>query len=220
MTVITNLSALDSDAFWTVIDNRNWMHPFDAAGRRCHYRDIPKTVSKLADDPFRSLAGELRRAGGFAKDTTPFSEFLWADFLRRQIKPKIVERDFDRAVVEALRWRRARRRDTCRAGAVLCPRADRGEVLCNRRRERTASGAFQNERWRASCTVTLPTIRSSAGAISPGNARATNRTSVGAVISRGAGIPSGRPARGTRSPLPADSQSRSRTSSTVCICSA
>ena len=84
VTVITNLSALDSDAFWTVMDNRNWMHPFDAAGRRCHYRDIPKTVSKLADDPFRSLAGELRRAGGFAKDTTPFSEFLWADFLRRQ----------------------------------------------------------------------------------------------------------------------------------------
>ena len=67
------------------------------------YREIPRTVSQLADDPFRSLAGELRRAGGFAKDTTPFSEFLWADFLRRQLKRKMVERDFDRAVVEALR---------------------------------------------------------------------------------------------------------------------
>jgi hypothetical protein len=29
---------------------------------------------QLQDDPFRSLAGELRRAGGFAKDTTPYSE--------------------------------------------------------------------------------------------------------------------------------------------------
>src|ERR1700738_4357583 len=26
VTVISNLSALDSDAFWTVMDNRNWMH--------------------------------------------------------------------------------------------------------------------------------------------------------------------------------------------------
>jgi hypothetical protein len=103
VTVISNLSALDADAFWTVMDNRNWMHPFDAAGRRCHYREIPKSVAELVDDPFRSLAGELRRAGGFAKDTMPFSEFLWADFLRRQLKGKTVERDFDRAVVEALR---------------------------------------------------------------------------------------------------------------------
>ena len=53
------------------------------------------------DDPFRSLAGELRRAGGFAKDTTLFSEFLWADFLRRRIKRKAVDRDFDHAIEKA-----------------------------------------------------------------------------------------------------------------------
>jgi len=102
VTVIANLSALDRDAFWTVMDNRNWMHPFDADGRRRHYRDIPKSVIDLVDDPFRSLAGELRRAGGFAKDTTPFSEFLWADFLRRRMKRKLVEGDFDRAIAQAL----------------------------------------------------------------------------------------------------------------------
>jgi hypothetical protein len=102
VTVMANLSALDSDEFWTVMDNRNWMHPFDADGVRRHYDDIPKSVTELVDDPFRSLAGELRRAGGFAKDTTPFSEFLWADFLRRRVKRKMVERDFDRAVEEAL----------------------------------------------------------------------------------------------------------------------
>jgi hypothetical protein len=100
--VVANLSKLDADAFWTVMDNRNWMHPFDADGRRRHYDDIPKSVAKLVDDPFRSLAGELRRAGGFAKDTTPFSEFLWADFLRRRIKRKLVESDFARALDNAL----------------------------------------------------------------------------------------------------------------------
>jgi hypothetical protein len=102
VTILANLSKLEADAFWIVMDNHNWMHPFDTDGRRCHYRDIPKSVSGLVDDPFRSLAGELRRAGGFAKDTTPFSEFLWADFLRRRLKRKAVERDFDRAIEQAL----------------------------------------------------------------------------------------------------------------------
>src|SRR5690349_16631859 len=103
VTLIANLGALDQDAFWTVMDNRSWMHPFDSKGERRHYSDIPKRVSDLVDDPFRSLAGELRRAGGFAKDTTPFSEFLWADFLRRRVKRKTVERDFDQTLEIALR---------------------------------------------------------------------------------------------------------------------
>jgi hypothetical protein len=102
VTVTANLSALDPDAFWTVMDNRSWMHPFDTEGVRRHYKDIPKRVTGLVDDPFRSLAGELRRAGGFAKDTTPFSEFLWADFLRRRMKRKLVDRDFNRAMEKAL----------------------------------------------------------------------------------------------------------------------
>jgi hypothetical protein len=104
VTVISNLSMLKADAFWILLDNRNWMHPFNDNGRRCSYNEIPKSVSKLIDDPFRSLAGELRRAGGFAKDTTPFSEFLWADFLRRRIKRKFVESDFDRALETAMKF--------------------------------------------------------------------------------------------------------------------
>jgi hypothetical protein len=102
ITVIANLGKLDRDAFWVVMDNRNWMHPFGDDGRRRHYKDLPKSVDELIDDPFRSLAGELRRAGGFAKDTTPFSEFLWADFLRRRMKRKAVETDFSHAIEKAL----------------------------------------------------------------------------------------------------------------------
>jgi hypothetical protein len=102
VTIVANLSRLETDSFWFVVDNRNWMHPFDDQGRRRGYRDIPKSVTEMIDDPFRSLAGELRRAGGFAKDTTPFSEFIWADFLRRRMKRKLVEKDFDRAVEQAL----------------------------------------------------------------------------------------------------------------------
>jgi hypothetical protein len=100
--VVANLSRLEPDSFWFMMDNHNWMHPFDADGSRRHYKDIPKAVTDMVDDPFRSLAGELRRAGGYAKDTTPFSEFIWADFLRRRINRKLVQRDFDRGLEKAL----------------------------------------------------------------------------------------------------------------------
>jgi hypothetical protein len=102
-TVVANLSHLPQDAFWIVLDNRGWMHPFDNKGRRRAYDDIPKSILAMVDDPFRSLAGSLRRMGGFAKDTTPFSEFLWADFLRRRIDCKDIEKHFKRAVAEALK---------------------------------------------------------------------------------------------------------------------
>ena len=107
VTVVLDLSALDPDAFWTVLDHKSLVYPFDAQGRRRNFADIPKTDMQLKDDPFRSLAGELRRAGGFAKDTTPFSEFLWADFFRRKIKRKAVEADFSAAMERALRLARS-----------------------------------------------------------------------------------------------------------------
>jgi hypothetical protein len=102
VTVVHDLRALDRAAFWVVLDHRGWCHPYDSAGRRRSFGDIPKSIGELQDDPFRSLAGELRRAGGFAKDTTPYSEFLWTDFLRRRMKAKLLDRNFDAALVQAL----------------------------------------------------------------------------------------------------------------------
>lgn len=103
VTVVADLGKLDKDAFWTYLDNRGWMHPYDEHGRRRHHRDLPRRVSELVDDPYRSLAGELRHAGGFAKDTTPFSEFLWADFLRRRVKRARIKSNFTVALEQALR---------------------------------------------------------------------------------------------------------------------
>jgi hypothetical protein len=99
---VSDLSSLDMGSFWTVLDHRAWVHPYDAEGRRRSFRDLPKSVASLEDDPFRSLAGAVRRAGGFAKDTTPYAEFLWADFFRRRIKSKEVQKRFAPAVQRAL----------------------------------------------------------------------------------------------------------------------
>jgi hypothetical protein len=41
-------------------------------------------------------------AGGYAKDTTQFSEFIRADFLRNRIKRTAVVADFDKALKQAL----------------------------------------------------------------------------------------------------------------------
>jgi len=108
VTVVADLTMVDRDAIRVVLDDHRWVYPYDAKGERQHYRDIPKTVVDLKDDPFRSLAGELRRVGGFAKDTTPFSEFLWADFLRRKLSRKNVESDFAKAVERALALAKSR----------------------------------------------------------------------------------------------------------------
>jgi hypothetical protein len=110
-TVVLDLSRLERDAFWVVLDNRGLTHPFDENGKRRNYDKIPKSVTDLVDDPFRSLAGALRRVGGYAKDTTPFSEFLWADFLRRRMPRKEVEEHFDRAVQKALDLAKGREAD-------------------------------------------------------------------------------------------------------------
>ena len=102
VTVAADLHHLDRGDFWTVCDHKAWVHPYNCDGKRVGFEEIPKTVRELADDPYRSLAGELRRAGGYAKDTTPFSEFLWADFLRRNVKAKRIKDDFSGALEEAI----------------------------------------------------------------------------------------------------------------------
>ncbi|QJU59315.1 chromosome partitioning protein ParB [Sphingomonas sp. AP4-R1] len=103
VSVVADLHHLKKQVFWTFMDNRNWLHPFDADGTRHSHDQLPKRVADMKDDPYRSLAGELRRSGGYAKDATPYSEFLWADFLRRRISAKLVEHDFARAVSKALK---------------------------------------------------------------------------------------------------------------------
>lgn len=102
VTVVGDLRMVEREAFWGVMDNKRWVYPYDSKGQRRQFRDLPKSVADLKDDPYRSLAGELRRMGGFAKDTTPFSEFLWADFLRRKLTRKAVDANFDKALEKAL----------------------------------------------------------------------------------------------------------------------
>lgn len=102
VTIVANMSAFGFDEFWATLEDYNLTHPFDDDGRRCSYDDMPPSVDHLIDDPYRSLAGALKRAGGYVKDKTPFSEFRWADFLRCRIPRELTERHFGRALALAM----------------------------------------------------------------------------------------------------------------------
>ncbi len=111
VTVRADYSKLDKESFWFVLDNLNLMHPFDGEGRRQPYEAIPKRVTNLIDDPYRSLPGSLRRAGGYAKADAPYVEFLWANFLRRHIDREQINGDFEDALDHALRLARSPKAD-------------------------------------------------------------------------------------------------------------
>ncbi len=101
LTVLKDFSLLNLETFWRVMEFHQWVHPFDESGNRVPFSKIPTTVSKLRDDPYRSLAGLAREHGAFAKDLTPYSEFLWADFFRTRIpKKKLIK--WDLAIESAL----------------------------------------------------------------------------------------------------------------------
>lgn len=109
--VMADLHRLDDETFWAFLDAKGWCHPYDAKGRRRDFDRIPRRLAELEDDPYRSLAGELRRAGGYSKETTPFSEFLWAQFLRKRIKKSAIEGEFEQAVAAALEIAKSRDAD-------------------------------------------------------------------------------------------------------------
>ncbi len=103
LTVLKDLSGLDESTFWRVMEFHQWAHPFDRDGKRVDFKKIPKSIAQLKDDPYRSLAGLARKQGAFAKDVTPYSEFLWADYFRAHLDKDLLAESMDKALKVALK---------------------------------------------------------------------------------------------------------------------
>jgi hypothetical protein len=97
VTKLDDMSWLDPATFWRTMEFRAWTHPYDHRGRRRDYADMPRKLTRLQNDPYRSLAGLVRTAGGYAKDTAPFSEFIWADFFRPRVGARLIAAERSRA---------------------------------------------------------------------------------------------------------------------------
>ncbi len=103
MEIEDDFSALASGPFWKKMAAKDFLHLVDADGKNKKLTALPKNLKRLEDDPYRSLAGFVREAGGFRKVQTPFAEFLWADYYRARIREKLLDRNFQKALSEALR---------------------------------------------------------------------------------------------------------------------
>lgn len=111
VSVVAKLDTLPKKRFLAFMDAQNWLHPYDKHGKRCDFDDLPQHLTDMADDPYRSLAGEVRGAGGYAKSQVPYTEFLWADFFRDRIKPDKLKDHFNKALEQAVPM--ARSQDAC-----------------------------------------------------------------------------------------------------------
>lgn len=108
--VALDLKELGKEAFLTFLDCHNLLHLYDHKGRRQGFEALPKTIGEMRDDPYRSLAGAVRRAGGYAKTAAPFAEFLWAEHMRREISASLIKDDFQTAIHRAYELARS---DAC-----------------------------------------------------------------------------------------------------------
>jgi hypothetical protein len=102
--VVANWRDLPVAAFWKKMRESNYVYPYDNRGRGpLEVEKLPKKVTELTDDPYRSLAWAVRGRGGFQKTTASFAEFQWANFFRKRIEIGPKEKDFEMAVKIGLR---------------------------------------------------------------------------------------------------------------------
>jgi hypothetical protein len=102
--VVANWRDLPVAEFWSKMRQSNYVYPYDNQGRGpLEVEKLPKKVTELTDDPYRSLAWAVRNRGGYQKTTVSFAEFQWANFFRRRITIGPKGGDFERAVQAALK---------------------------------------------------------------------------------------------------------------------
>lgn len=49
------------------------------------FDELPKSVGELREDYYRGLSWLVRKSGAYKKTDTPFAEFYWADYLKKQL---------------------------------------------------------------------------------------------------------------------------------------
>jgi hypothetical protein len=87
--VVEDWSHLSVHDFWAAMHEREYVWLHDEHGRELPLQELPERLPSCVhgckDDPYRSIAGFVRMAGGFAKDSKPFAEFKWANFYREHL---------------------------------------------------------------------------------------------------------------------------------------
>jgi len=86
VSVLHNIAPLKGYHFWKVMQETRLLYLFDNyGGGPIRPKDLCQHIKDLANDPYRSLAWEVRTRYGYGKSPHAFAEFLWADFFRIRI---------------------------------------------------------------------------------------------------------------------------------------
>ena len=98
-----DFSNLPIAQFWPKMAAAHWAHPIDQIGKPRPFEDLPDHLQKLVDDPYRSLAGYVRDAGGYEKTPTAVAEVLGADCFRPRVAIGPTRPDFHTSVDQAMK---------------------------------------------------------------------------------------------------------------------
>lgn len=85
-------SGLDLRAFWHRMETDGLCWPIDVEGNRRPCVKIPRHVSELTDNPWRTLARGVR-GEAYANEDTPFQEFMWGNYYRSFMTTRLLETD-------------------------------------------------------------------------------------------------------------------------------
>ena len=81
-----NRLGLSGYHFWKAMHQARLVYLFDNyGGGPIRPKDLCAHIKDLGNDPYRSLAWEVRTRYGYGKSPHAFAEFLWADFFRIRI---------------------------------------------------------------------------------------------------------------------------------------
>ncbi len=102
--ILRNWGNKDQAEFWRKMKEKSWVYLYDEKGQGpISHTKLPENIEDLKDDPYRSLAGEVRDNEGYDKSDEAFAEFKWANFFRARVTIGSGEAGWKKAVKEALK---------------------------------------------------------------------------------------------------------------------
>ncbi len=102
--VRANWRDLQRGEFWERMKQHGWLYLYDNQGHGpLDPAKLPKKVTEMTDDPYRSLSWAVRKRAGFEKVPNSYSEFQWANFFRQRVPLGKGEDGFQQAIETARR---------------------------------------------------------------------------------------------------------------------
>jgi len=95
--VIANWSGLSASEFWKKMQADHYCWLKNAQGQSISPAQLPATVRRLTDDPWRAVVWKLEHLDVLQKKSVYFYEFHWADFLQEHVDAD-PSKDFNGAV--------------------------------------------------------------------------------------------------------------------------